>query len=110
MQDWVCGKARKLGFAAVVAKSDSGYGEWSVSVIDGTHNHIMAKRLEGHKYVERLKADEATNKYELPLIEFVGTTSTELTFSIGFAFMTSEKEDNFVWALERCRDLLKCLK
>jgi hypothetical protein len=36
------------------------------------------------------------------------TTSTEQTFSIGFTFMPSEKEDNFVCALEKCRELLKC--
>ncbi|GAU46063.1 hypothetical protein TSUD_401420 [Trifolium subterraneum] len=188
-------------------------GEWSVSVIDGRHNHTMATRFEGHKYVERLKAEEAilvceltknntlprnillmirtknanssttikhiynvqqrmikevrgirsemqqilkclsgknytystklfsdnktisdvffthpdsiklvnlfpivivmdstynTNKYGIPLLEFVGSTSTGLTFSSGFAYMTAEKEENFVWALERYRDLLKC--
>ncbi|MCI11656.1 FAR1-related protein, partial [Trifolium medium] len=33
--------------------------EWSVNVIDGTHNRIMAKRLESHKYAERLKPEEA---------------------------------------------------
>jgi hypothetical protein len=48
-----------------------------------------------------------TNKYGLPLLEFVGITSTGKTFSIAFAFMMSEKENNFVWTLERCRDLLK---
>jgi hypothetical protein len=49
-----------------------------------------------------------TNKYKFPLLEFVGTTSTEQTLTIGFTFVTSEKEDNFVWALERCHELLKC--
>jgi hypothetical protein len=259
MQDWVCGEAKKLGFVAVVVKSDNGgnkkkafvvmgcqrgdahkayinkkqeaaetlkcncpfkvrtyflsSGEWTVSVIDGTHNHIMANRLEGHKYAKQLipekvalvremsknnapprnisstirnknstsattikhiynahqrvrKADRRertemqqlfkclsdgkytcntrllsdnqtishiffshpeliklfklfpivilmdstykTNKYKFPLLEFVGTTSTEQTLTIGFTFVTSEKEDNFVWALERCHELLKC--
>ena len=46
------------------------------------------------------------NKYHLPLLEFVGNTSTQLTFSIGFAYMMSEKEDNVTWALERCREWL----
>jgi alpha-glucosidase len=36
-----------------------------------------------------------TNKYRLPLLEFVGTTSTEQTFSIGFALLSAEKESNF---------------
>jgi alpha-glucosidase len=48
-----------------------------------------------------------TNKYKLPLLEFVGTTSTEQTFSVGFALLSAEKESNFVWALQKCRELLK---
>jgi len=47
-----------------------------------------------------------TNMYRLPLLEFIGNTSTQLTFSIGFAYMMSEKEYNVTWALERCRELL----
>jgi len=43
----------------------------------------------------------------MPLFEIVGVTSTYLTYSVGFAFMTSEKEDNFTWALPM---LLKHLK
>lgn len=35
-----------------------------------------------------------TNKYMLPLMEIIGVTSTEMTFSIGFLFWESEKEDN----------------
>ncbi|XP_058750193.1 uncharacterized protein LOC131623212 [Vicia villosa] len=37
----------------------------------------------------------------------VGVTSTEKTFAVDFAFMECEKEDNFRWALEVCRSLLK---
>jgi hypothetical protein len=116
-QQWVCGKAKKLGFVAMVVKSNNGSnnrkafvvmdyqrggshkayvnkkwkaattlkhncsfrlisyllscGEWGVSVIDGTHNHKMAKRFEDHKYVERLKLKEVlvremSNKNALP--------------------------------------------
>jgi hypothetical protein len=36
-----------------------------------------------------------TNKYGIPLFEIVGETSTEETYSVGFAFMSNEKEDNF---------------
>jgi len=42
----------------------------------------------------------------MPLFEIVGVTSTYLTHSVGFVFMTSEKEDNFTWALQM---LLKIL-
>jgi len=47
-----------------------------------------------------------TNKYRLSLLEFVGNTSTQLTFSIGFDYMMSEKEDNVTWTLERCCELI----
>ncbi|XP_024626634.1 protein FAR1-RELATED SEQUENCE 5-like [Medicago truncatula] len=41
-----------------------------------------------------------TNLYMMPLFEIVELTSTYLTYSVGFAFMMSEKEDNFTWALQ----------
>nr|ABN08127.1 hypothetical protein MtrDRAFT_AC155880g27v2 [Medicago truncatula] len=47
-----------------------------------------------------------SNKYCLLLLEFICNTSTQLTFSIGFAYMMSKKEDNVTWTLERCRELL----
>ena len=48
-----------------------------------------------------------TNLYRIPLFEIVGVTSTYLKYSVGFAFMTSEKEDNFTWALQMLLKLLK---
>jgi len=42
----------------------------------------------------------------MSLFEIVGVTSTYLTYSFGFAFMTSEKEDNFTWALQMLLKLL----
>jgi hypothetical protein len=47
-----------------------------------------------------------TNKYRLLLLEFVGNTSTQLTFSIQFSYMMYEKGYNVSWTLERCRELL----
>jgi len=47
-----------------------------------------------------------TNKYRLPLLEFVGNTSTTKTFPIDFAYMMSERQDYVNWALERCREML----
>jgi hypothetical protein len=54
-----------------------------------------------------LESTYKTKKYKLPLLEFVGTTSTEQTFFVGFALLSVEKESNFVWALQKCRELLK---
>ncbi|GAU21453.1 hypothetical protein TSUD_32840 [Trifolium subterraneum] len=48
-----------------------------------------------------------TNKYKMPLFEIVGVTSTEDSFDVDFAFIANEKEDNFIWALETCKSLLK---
>jgi hypothetical protein len=47
-----------------------------------------------------------TNKYRLPLLTFVGNTSTMKKFSIDFAYMMSERQDNVNWDLKRCRELL----
>ncbi|XP_058778673.1 protein FAR1-RELATED SEQUENCE 3-like [Vicia villosa] len=47
-----------------------------------------------------------TNKYRLPLLEIIGVTSTDKTYSVGFSFLECEKEDNFTWALEICKNLL----
>ncbi|XP_050875941.1 protein FAR1-RELATED SEQUENCE 5-like [Lathyrus oleraceus] len=41
-----------------------------------------------------------TNKYRLPLLEIVGVTSTEKTFSVGFAFLESEKKGQCYTGLE----------
>jgi hypothetical protein len=43
--------------------------------------------------------------YQIPLLEVVGVTSTKLTFSIAFAYLEHEREENFTWALERLQDL-----
>ncbi|XP_058747045.1 uncharacterized protein LOC131620037 [Vicia villosa] len=47
-----------------------------------------------------------TNKYRLPFLEIVGVTSTDKTFSVGFAFLECEKEDNVTWDLGICKTLL----
>ncbi|KAM6555829.1 hypothetical protein CsatB_002848 [Cannabis sativa] len=47
-----------------------------------------------------------TNRYRLPLLEIVGVTSTEYTFSIAFVFLNSEQEDNYTWALDRLKTMM----
>ena len=46
-----------------------------------------------------------TNKYRLPLLEVVGVTSTGLTFSAAFVLMAIERQNNFIWALQRLKGL-----
>lgn len=48
-----------------------------------------------------------TNKYRFPLLEIFGVTSTEMTYSVSFAFLESEKEGNVTWTLEMCKSMLK---
>lgn len=43
----------------------------------------------------------------LPLLEIIGVTSTKMTFSVGFAFLESEKKDIVIWVLEVCKTMLK---
>jgi len=47
-----------------------------------------------------------TNDYRMPLFEIVGWTSTKMTYSVGFAFLHFELEDNFTWALTMVKGLL----
>ncbi|KAH1202702.1 Protein FAR1-RELATED SEQUENCE 5 [Glycine max] len=46
-----------------------------------------------------------TNRYKLPLLDFVGVTPTAMTFSAGFAYLEAECVNNIVWAWERFRGL-----
>ncbi|KAH1242526.1 Protein FAR1-RELATED SEQUENCE 5 [Glycine max] len=46
-----------------------------------------------------------TNRYRLPLLDFVGVTPTGMTFSAGFAYLEDERVNNLVWALEWFQDL-----
>jgi len=46
-----------------------------------------------------------TNRYKLPLLDFVGVTPTGMTFSAGFTYLEGEHVNNVVWALEQFRGL-----
>ncbi len=47
-----------------------------------------------------------TNRYRLPLLEIVGVTSTDMTFSVAFVYLNSEGEESYTWALERLRSVI----
>ncbi|CAL2265284.1 unnamed protein product [Prunus armeniaca] len=44
-----------------------------------------------------------TNRYRFPLLQIMGVTSTNMTFSIAYVYMNAEKEDNYTWALTALR-------
>ncbi|RHN65022.1 putative MULE transposase domain, FHY3/FAR1 family [Medicago truncatula] len=47
-----------------------------------------------------------TNTYRMPLFEIVGVTSTKLTYSVAFSFLSFERENKFIWTLEMLVGLL----
>ncbi|CAK8567943.1 unnamed protein product [Lathyrus sativus] len=67
-----------------------------VMVRDIFWTHLNSIRLfNAFLTVLILDSTYKTNKYRLPLFEMVCVTSTEKTYSVGFAFLECEKEDNF---------------
>jgi len=46
-----------------------------------------------------------TNKYRLSLLKIVGMTSTKCTFAVAFAYMESERKENFCWVLEKLKGM-----
>ncbi|KAJ4715747.1 Calmodulin-binding transcription activator 2 [Melia azedarach] len=47
-----------------------------------------------------------TNRYNLPLLEIIGVTSTNMTFAIAFSYLEAALEDNYMWALEKLRSIM----
>ncbi|XP_052736061.1 protein FAR-RED ELONGATED HYPOCOTYL 3-like [Vigna angularis] len=75
-----------------------------VSDLFWTHPDAI-KLLNAFNVVLLMDSTYKTNKYRLPLLEIVGMTSTGLTYSIAFAFLSSERQNNFTWALQKLRGL-----
>lgn len=42
-----------------------------------------------------------TNKYQMPLLNMIGVDACRRSFSIAFAFLSVEQEDDYARALER---------
>ncbi|KAL1149138.1 hypothetical protein V6Z11_A10G172200 [Gossypium hirsutum] len=75
------------------------YDGWTLRVICDQYNHPPAQHMEGHAYARRLKENEKNCCFAHPRMSIVGATSTNKTFSIAFAFIINEKEENYNWAL-----------
>ncbi|KAH1220472.1 hypothetical protein GmHk_12G034112 [Glycine max] len=70
----------------------------SIRGSDTEMQHLM-------KLLERDQQFYKTNRYKLPVLDFVGMTPTEMTFSVDFAYLEGEHLNNVVWALECFRGL-----
>ncbi|XP_061998453.1 uncharacterized protein LOC133715810 isoform X2 [Rosa rugosa] len=93
--------------------NEHNYLEWhrscpiSGSVLDLFWAHpVSLELLRVFPTILMMDCTFKTNRYRYPLLEVVGVTSTNMTFSVAFVFLDSEKEDNYVWALNRLRDVL----
>ena len=40
------------------------------------------------------------NKYKLPLLVIIGVIVLNITFYVGFAFMSGENTENYTWVIE----------
>jgi hypothetical protein len=62
--------------------------------------HILRKNFE----VLVMDCTYKTNKYKMPLLTIVGQTSIGTTFHVGFAFLESERPEDYVWVLKHLKD------
>ncbi|XP_050878002.1 protein FAR1-RELATED SEQUENCE 5-like [Lathyrus oleraceus] len=114
MLEWVRMEAKKLEFGVVFRRSDNGSNrrykvcEDKVIVRDIFWTHPKnIKLFNTFPNILIIGSTYKTNKYRLLLLGIVSATSTKKTFSVGFAFLESEKEVTVTWALEMCKTLLK---
>ena len=62
-------------------------------------------------HVLMMDATYKTNLHKMPLMQIVGVTSTGQTFDVAHAFLSNEREDNFLWMLGHLKDMLhKCME
>ncbi|KAI3806408.1 hypothetical protein L1987_22313 [Smallanthus sonchifolius] len=62
-------------------------------------------------HVLMIDATYKTNMYRLPFVQVVGVTSTHQSFCIAHAFISKEREENFVWVLLQIKAMLqKCME
>ncbi|KAD2804946.1 hypothetical protein E3N88_38323 [Mikania micrantha] len=62
-------------------------------------------------HVLMMDATYKLNQYRLSFIQIVGMTSTHQTFSIAHAFVSKEREENYVWVLEMAKSMSnKCME
>ncbi|XP_021801876.1 protein FAR1-RELATED SEQUENCE 5-like [Prunus avium] len=91
--------------------SEHNYIPWHMTSGDIVTNlfwthHINIEILHAFSHVLIMDCTYKTNRYCFPLLQIVGVTSTNMTFSVAYVYMNAEKEDNYTWALTALRSLL----
>ncbi|KAJ1393007.1 MULE transposase domain [Sesbania bispinosa] len=104
---------------------------WKLNLVCGVHNHEVAESLEGHPYAGRLTVEEKSlledmtknmvkprsilltlkdhNVHNVTTIKQIynARTAFQLTFSVAFAYLERETKDNFTWALDKVRGMIR---
>ncbi|MBW0585319.1 hypothetical protein O181_125034 [Austropuccinia psidii MF-1] len=62
---------------------------------------LSIKLLHGFPHVILMDCTYKTNKYKMPLLNIVGFSSTNKTFSGAFCLMKNETEPSYTWALNQ---------
>ncbi|KAL5178715.1 hypothetical protein HKD37_01G000174 [Glycine soja] len=65
----------------------------------------VVKLVNACNLVFLINSTYKTNRYKLPLLDFVRVTPTRMTFSTSFAYLEGEHLNNVVWALEQFRGI-----
>ena len=47
-----------------------------------------------------------TNRFNMPLLNIMGSTGLNTSFFIGFAFLSSEMDKDYIWALNALKDIM----
>ncbi|KAH1231471.1 PKS-NRPS hybrid synthetase [Glycine max] len=70
------------------------------------YDNIMSKEVDMNEQNEN-EADSTykTNRYNLPLLDYIGVTPTRMTFLTGFVYLEGECLNNMVWTLEQFQGL-----
>jgi hypothetical protein len=68
--------------------------------INKKSGHILSKNSE----ILIMDCTYKTNKYRMPLLTIVGHTSIGTTFHVGFAFLESERPEDYAWVLRHLKD------
>ncbi|XP_076906113.1 uncharacterized protein LOC143562084 [Bidens hawaiensis] len=70
-------------------------------------HELSYKMWRAFPHVLMIDATYKTNMYKLPFIQVVGMASTNQSFAIANAFVSNEKEENYIWVLEMIKSMLE---
>lgn len=96
----LCNQLEREGFWSRMQFAEGG----RISSILFTHPDSLSY-LKAYPEVVLLDCTYKTNKYGMPLLDIVGIDACQPSFCIAFAFLSGEDDEDYLWALERLRQL-----